>query len=98
MIARVAANRRKALHELADLLADLLEMRENAEAVGQRPAASATANACRPKPRRSKAPPLPRPVDRTVVVSELNRARARQALLRRGILLPKGDDGAEGER
>jgi hypothetical protein len=78
---------RKVLHELADLLADLLEERET-ERSGRRQFTKASRG---PRAKRTKALALPHPIQRTVEVSELNRARARQALQRRGILLPRGD-------
>jgi hypothetical protein len=72
------------LHDLADLLAHLLEERDM-ERNGR---AEAPHRSGRPRAKRAKALALPRPLERTIEVSELNRARARQALQRRGIVLP----------
>ena len=76
---------RQVLHQIADLLADCLE-RPSSPSSPPKPLSGPF------KVNKRRAPSLPPQVERTVHVSENNRARARQALLRRGYLLRKSED------
>jgi hypothetical protein len=72
---------RDALHRIADLIANLLE---------QNPVASPPARReCPKRPaakrRHRRAPPMPPVIATGLAVSNANRERARQALLRRGV-------------
>lgn len=54
--------------------------------------ARAESRARRTTPKHVRAPRMPSPVEKTLEVSPLNRARARDALRKRGYHLPKGRD------
>jgi hypothetical protein len=78
------------LHALADLLADYVE-----KDGGPNPVASSAEGRERPArptgpatPKRRRAPRMPPVIDKAVVVTAENRARALQALLRRGVRVP----------
>jgi hypothetical protein len=72
---------RDALHQIADLLADAL----TPNPVDGPPGQSECPSPKRRKPRHRRAPPMPPVIEATVAVTDENRQRARQALLRRGI-------------
>jgi hypothetical protein len=81
---------RDLLHHLADLLADALAIRASANPVAlpprgrerpTRPAASERA--------KRRAPRMPPVIEKRLEVSRENHERARQALLRRGIAVPR---------
>lgn len=72
------------LHELAELLADFLEHRRATAVEPRAPAPAAT------KAPRRRAAPTPPAIDRSHDISEANRAKARDALLRRGLFITRG--------
>jgi hypothetical protein len=89
------ATTRDKLHQIADLLADILGDSSQPNSVDERP----RQRECPPhkprKPRHRRAPAMPPVVEPTVAVSPTNRERARQALVRRGYALPKETADAE---
>jgi hypothetical protein len=87
---------RDKLHQIADLLADILGDSPQPNSVDERPAQSECPSHKRRKPRHRRAPAMPPVIEAQVAVTDVNRERARQALLRRGYAVrPKETENAE---
>jgi hypothetical protein len=84
---------RDMLHHLADLIADALALRAAANPVAllargrERPARPAASERAK-----RRAPRMPPVIDERLKVSPENEERARQALLRRGIPVPRKEE------